>query len=108
VTLWVDYGMPIEPLRAELKRLCETAPDWDKRVQALQVVDADATAIQLRALLSAPSAGAAWDLRCRVREGLLAYIQREHPQHLPVRRIARREVEKTSLEKRQAVADGEA
>lgn len=39
VFLWLDYGMPLEPLRAELQRLCDTAPEWDGRVCVLQVTD---------------------------------------------------------------------
>src|SRR5690242_544155 len=27
VFLWVDYGMPVDPLRAELRRICETAAE---------------------------------------------------------------------------------
>jgi flagellar motor switch protein FliG len=39
--------------------------------------------MQLRALVSAASSGNAWDLRCLVRERLLDFIRREHPQFLP-------------------------
>lgn len=54
VFLWVDYRMPVEPLRAELRRICETSPDCDRRVAALQVTEAGERAVQLRALVSAP------------------------------------------------------
>lgn len=83
VFLWVDYGVSIEPLREELRRLCEAAPEWDRRVCVLQVVDASDRAIQLRALVSSEDSGRNWDLRCKVREGLIAYVQRHFPQHLP-------------------------
>ncbi len=83
VFLWVDYGMPLGPLREELKRLCEGTPLWDKRVCLIQVTDTSERAMQLRALVSAADAGRAWDLRCLVREGLLDYIRREHSQFLP-------------------------
>jgi hypothetical protein len=33
--------------------------------------------------MSARDAGAAWDLRCEIREQLLAYLQRHHPTALP-------------------------
>ena len=39
--------------------------------------------VELRALVSAGDASAAWDLRCHVRENLIAYLQREHPTCLP-------------------------
>jgi small-conductance mechanosensitive channel len=83
VTLWVDYRMPVEPMRAELARICDAAPEWDRRVQVLQVVEAGERAMQVRALVSAPDAGRTWELRCRVREALVAFVQREFPEYLP-------------------------
>jgi len=80
---WVDYRMPIEPLRRELKRLCEAAPEWDGRAQLIQVTDVSERAIQLRALVTAEDSPKSWDLRCRIREGIIDFIQREYPQFLP-------------------------
>lgn len=70
----------LAPLRAELERLCKEAPDWDGRLAQLQVVDASERAMQIRALVSAIDSGKAWDLRCCVREGLIAHLQREYPE----------------------------
>jgi small-conductance mechanosensitive channel len=81
--LWVGYGLPLEPLRAELRRVCEQAPQWDRRVCLIQVTDTSERAMQLRVLVSASDAGRAWDLRCLVRERLIEFIRREHPQYLP-------------------------
>ena len=83
VFLWVDYRVPLAPLRAELERLCGADPDWDGRVVGLQVVEASERGIQLRALMSAADAPKAWDLRCRVREALIDFLQRECPEALP-------------------------
>jgi small-conductance mechanosensitive channel len=83
VFVWVDYALPVEPLRRELTRLCESAKQWDRRVCNLQVTDANEHAMQLRAIVSSSDASANWDLRCLVREGLIAYIAREHPDALP-------------------------
>lgn len=83
VMLWVDYRMPVEPVRAELKRLCSEDPDWDGRVADVQVTDTSATAMQLRLLVSSADSGRNWDLRCRVREAIIAFIAREHPHCLP-------------------------
>lgn len=83
VFLWMDYSLPLEPLRQELQKICEAAPEWDRRVCILQVTDASERAMQVRALVSASDSGRAWDLRCRVREGLIAFLQREHPEALP-------------------------
>ncbi|MDE1184336.1 mechanosensitive ion channel domain-containing protein [Paraburkholderia sp.] len=83
VFLFVDYRMPMAPLREELARIVEAAPEWDGRVQVLQVTDGTDRAMQLRALVSSQDSGLNWDLRCRVREGLLEFIQRHYPQYLP-------------------------
>lgn len=83
VLLWVDFQVPLAPLRSELERLCKAAPEWDGRLALLQVVDASDRAMQVRALVSAVDSGKAWDLRCRVREGLIEYLQRHHPEGLP-------------------------
>ncbi len=83
VMLWVDYTLPLEPVRAEARRLCEASPEWDGRLCLLQVVEASERAMQLRVLVSSASSGQNWDLRCAVREGLIDFIRREHPEALP-------------------------
>lgn len=88
VFLWTDYRMPLAPLRAELQRICAAAPEWDGRVALLQVVESSERAMQLRALVSSADASKNWDLRCRVREALLDFMQREHPDALPRLRAA--------------------
>lgn len=90
VIINVDYRAPVEAVRAKLNEIVAASPRWDKRVVNLQVTDADATTIQLRALASAASGPAAWDLRCEVREKLIAFLQAEHPDALPRQR---REIE---------------
>ncbi|WKB54873.1 mechanosensitive ion channel family protein [Eleftheria terrae] len=83
VFLWVDYGMPLEPLRAEARRVCESAPQWDGRLCLLQVTDTAPHGVQLRLLLSSHSSGDNWDLRCLVREALVTLMRRDYPQFLP-------------------------
>lgn len=81
---WVDYGLPLEPVRAEIRRLCEQVPQWwDGEVAVLQVVDSSERSMQLRALMTARNSGDAWDLRCHIRAGVIEFIQREYPQYLP-------------------------
>ena len=87
VFLWVDYATPIEALRDELKRLCAADPDWDGRLALVHVTDTTETAVQVRFLVSAANSARAWELRCRIREGLIAYMQKAQPQHLPRRRV---------------------
>jgi small-conductance mechanosensitive channel len=83
VFFFVDYRMPLAPMREELERILQNAPEWDKRVQVLQVTDATEKSMQLRVLVSSFDSGLNWDLRCRVREGLLNFMQSSYPQFLP-------------------------
>ncbi len=83
VLLWADYRLPLAPLRLEAERICQQAPEWDRRLCIVQVVEAGTQAMQLRVLVSAADSGRAWDLRCKVREGLLDFIQRTYPDYLP-------------------------
>jgi small-conductance mechanosensitive channel len=89
VELYVDYDFPIEQLREKLTSILQGSRFWDRRVNALQVTDAREHTVQVRALVSAANAGAAWDLRCEVREGLLRYLQEAHPHSLPRMRLMR-------------------
>jgi len=52
-------------------------------VLSLQVTGTRETTIELRAIMSANSGGEAWNLRCEVREQMIDFLQREHPQSLP-------------------------
>jgi small-conductance mechanosensitive channel len=83
VFFYVDFRMPLAPLREELQRILEHAPEWDGRVQVLQVTDATERSMQLRVLVSSFDSALNWDLRCRVREGLINFVEAAYPQFLP-------------------------
>ncbi len=83
VVLHADYTVPVDRVREELHRILEASKLWDGKVWNLQVTDASERTIQLRALMSAPDASTAWDLRCHVRERLIGFLQRQHPESLP-------------------------
>lgn len=87
VTLFLDHEVRISDLRAEAKRVTEQSDLWDRGVFVLQVTDFTNTEVEVRVLASASSAGRAFDLRCELREGLLAYLQNEQPRALPKTRI---------------------
>jgi small-conductance mechanosensitive channel len=80
VIIKVDYGMPVDAVRAELRRICEADPLWDKKTCTVQATDSDARWVVLRALVSADDASKLWDLRCRVRERLLNFLHAESQQ----------------------------
>jgi small-conductance mechanosensitive channel len=83
VMLYLDYRAPMGELRKELKRLVENNPKWDRRVCGLQVTDAKSNSIEVRALVSGTDPGKTFDLRCEVREGLIDFLWRHHPESLP-------------------------
>ena len=87
VFLNVDFGMPVSPLRTELERLVPTLPEWDGRFFNLQVTDATERTMQLRILVTAASSSKAFDLRCKVREAMIDFMQREYPAYLPTLRV---------------------
>jgi len=86
VMIYLDYTVPVARLREELTRIVARSKLWDHQVVNLQVTDAKEETVELRALVSAATAPAAWDLRCEVREALIAFLQREYPHALPKRR----------------------
>ncbi|MEV4711017.1 mechanosensitive ion channel domain-containing protein [Micromonospora sp. NPDC049374] len=79
----VDWSIPVQAMREELRRLVESTELWDGRVCVLQVTDATGGMIKVRALVSAANAGALWDLRCRVREHLVAWVRDHRPTAMP-------------------------
>ncbi|MGE0360052.1 MAG: mechanosensitive ion channel family protein [Vicinamibacterales bacterium] len=83
VFLHVDYTLPIEAVRNELTRILEKSPHWDGRVNVVHVTEAREHTLEVRALVSASDASRAWDLRCEVREKLVAFVQRVYPESLP-------------------------
>ncbi len=83
VFIWVDYTMPVEPLREEFNRLLQASRQWDGKLGTVQVTDSSDQSMQIRFLMSAPDSSQNWDLRCAVREGLVTFIQNNYPDHLP-------------------------
>ncbi len=78
-----DYSVPVEAMREKLKKLLQESKFWDGDVQVLQVVDCLPHTMQLRALMSAKNSPTAWDLRCEIREKMIAWLQQEYPGCLP-------------------------
>lgn len=83
VSIWVDYKVPMQPLREEFARLLRASKLWDGVTESVQTVEAGERAQQLRFLMSASDASILWDLRCEIREGLVAFLQARYPEHLP-------------------------
>jgi small-conductance mechanosensitive channel len=88
VYLKLDYHAPVDAIRAELERICndEGAELWDGEVCNVQVTDATERTMEVRLLVSGADASKTWSLRCLVREKIIDFLRREHPETLPVTR----------------------
>jgi small-conductance mechanosensitive channel len=85
--LYVDYEAPMDRLRAELERICRESPLWDGDVVSLQVTEITDRVAQVRCLASARNAPTAFDLRCEIREKMLAFMRDQCPEALPRDRL---------------------
>ncbi|MFW6180998.1 MAG: mechanosensitive ion channel family protein, partial [Spirochaetota bacterium] len=83
VFLYTDFRIPVQEVREELTRVLEGHPLWDREVCTLQVTNLSERGVELRALMSARNSSDAWNLRCEVREKLLAFVQTNYPRSLP-------------------------
>ncbi len=84
--LYVDYRAPVGVIRDKFHEIVKASKNWDGSVVSLQVTDAKESTIELRCLMSARSAGQTFDLRCEVREQLVDFLQKHHPEALPRQR----------------------
>jgi small-conductance mechanosensitive channel len=87
VFIHTDYTVDVERIRERGRQIVETSRLWDGRVFNVQVTDAKENALELRLLVSAIDSGRLWDLRCEVREKIVAFIKSEFPSALPRRRL---------------------
>jgi small-conductance mechanosensitive channel len=83
VTLRLDFAADIPALRDMFEHTLRASVRWNGDVAALQVTDADDHTIEVRMLMSANDAPTAFDLRCDVREAMLAYLRDGQPWALP-------------------------
>lgn len=83
VYLQMDWTIPYETLRDQFNRILATTPLWDGKTSTMQVTDSTNSTVEIRFLMSAQSASAAFELRCYVREQMLIYLQNEYPEALP-------------------------
>lgn len=87
VEMEVDWTLPVEEMREELRVILADTDLWDERIGVLQVTDAVGGLVRLRALVSALDAPRLWDLRCYTRERLITWLRENHPESLPRARI---------------------
>jgi small-conductance mechanosensitive channel len=83
VLLYLDYSAPIDRIREKASEIVGQSKQSSGKLINVQVTNASAQAIEVRVLLSADSAGNTSDLCAEVREKLIGFLQREHPEALP-------------------------
>jgi len=83
---YLDPTADVGRLRAAFEEVVRASSHWDGRAVVMQVTDIQRDVMEVRGLVSAADAGQAFELRCEVRERLLAWIAREMPEALPRRR----------------------
>jgi small-conductance mechanosensitive channel len=83
VLFYVDYAASVGRIRDKLNEIVAQSPLWDRQVVVLQVNDIRETTVQLRVLVSAKNADSLNRLQAEVREQLIDFLQKEHPEALP-------------------------
>jgi len=83
VFLYTDYTLSTDIIRKETKEIVSNTALWDEKVCVVQVTSCSEKTVETRILLSAKDSSTAWELRCLVREKLLAKLNQEYPQTLP-------------------------
>ncbi len=87
VELDLDWRVPVSSLRGHLDTVLAETELWDGRTGVVQITDATGGLVRVRVLVSAADSGSLWDLRCLVRERLVAFVQRSNPEALPTQRV---------------------
>ncbi|MCP1167791.1 mechanosensitive ion channel family protein [Limimaricola litoreus] len=83
VMIYLDHSAPVDRIRDKAREIAEASTLWDGGVFNLAVTDFRERVMEVRVLVSARNAPRAFDLRCEMREKLVAWIQAEIPHALP-------------------------
>ncbi len=103
----LDWRVSPSDMREELDRILATSTIWDGRTKVLQVTDAVGGLVRVRILVTAPDAGGLFDLRCYVREEMVEWVQRHHPDALPLQRVQLTEPTRTPPTRRSARSEAD-
>jgi small-conductance mechanosensitive channel len=87
VMLYVDFAAPVEAMRERLGMIAKGSKLWDGQVVNLAVTDIRERVMEVRCLVSGRNASQTFDLRCEVREKMLAFLRDEHSEALPRQRL---------------------
>lgn len=85
--IYVDYMMPINPLRSHLEAILADSKLWDGKACTLQVARLAEHSVELRIQVSAENADDLSDLRAEVREKILEFMRENYPSCFPLYRV---------------------
>lgn len=83
IHLYVDYLMPIQPLREQLDKILANSSFWDKNTGKLTVGNISERSVEINLQVSADNATALSNLKAEIREQMLAFIQGNYPDYFP-------------------------
>ena len=83
VMIYLDYTVPVDALREKVEEIAAASKLWDRKVVNVQVTDFRESVMEIRILVSASSSSRQFDIRCEMREKLIAFIQQNYPSALP-------------------------
>ena len=86
VLLYLDYSAPIDRIREKAVELASQTKQPGAKLVNVQVTNASPEAIELRVLVRAATVGDTSNFCAELREKLIGFLQREHPDALPRRR----------------------
>ncbi len=90
IVIHADYTLDVDRVRDKFAELLRADDDWDEENEpTVQVTEAGDETISVRALCSARDPSTAWDLHCRLREQLVAFVRDlDGGAYLPRRRVS--------------------
>jgi small-conductance mechanosensitive channel len=83
VLLSLHYSAPVAVIRAKAAEFAADSKHGSGEVVAVQVTNSRPDAMEVRLLVKSHAANAIWDLCADVREKVIAFLKREHPDALP-------------------------
>ena len=83
----LDWRVPMAEVRAKFHEIVEGSPAWDRRSAGVVVTGSQGGFVTVRFTMSSKDSSDQWVLRCLVREEMMTWLQREHPDALPTARF---------------------
>lgn len=87
VKLYVDYTLPIAPVRAQLIKILHESALWDKKEGKITVSDFKEYTVELSIIVSAATPAGLRNLLPEIREKLLEFMRDNYPQCFPRMRL---------------------